>query len=97
MWNNVGVGELQGTPMPQSWSPEQDFPPVVNASPEAWQKAQDELFALNEKVCKAIAAFDDARLQEAVPGRGSDSYFLLHGLLHHAPYHGGQIALLQHK
>lgn len=83
--------------MPQSWSPEQDFPPVVNASPEAWQKAQDELFALNEKVCKAIAAFDDARLQEAVPGRRYDYYFLLHGLVQHALYHGGQIALLKKK
>ncbi len=97
MWNGAGLGAIQGNPMPQSWSPEQDFPPVATATPEAWRQAQDELFAINGKVCKAIEAFDDARLNEIVPGRKYNYYFLLHGLVQHALYHGGQIALLKKK
>ena len=37
----------------------------------------------------------DARLQDTVPGRQYDFYYLFHGIVQHSLYHGGQIAMLK--
>ena len=46
-------------------------------------------------VIQAIEKFGDERLQETVPGRKYDYYYLFHGIVQHSLYHGGQIALLK--
>jgi len=43
----------------------------------------------------AIEDFDDAKLQDTVPGRQYDFYYLFHGIVQHSLYHGGQIAMLK--
>ena len=43
---------------------------------------------------KAVAAFDETRLNEVVPGREYPFYVLLHGAIDHALYHAGQIEML---
>ena len=52
--------------MPQ----EQDFPPVIDQDPQAWQQAVRSLFANHLKLVEAIEGFSDSRLEETVPVQG---------------------------
>ncbi len=47
------------------------------------------------RLAGAIEGFADARLEEVVPGREYDFYYLFHGIVQHSLYHGGQIAMLK--
>jgi len=42
-----------------------------------------------------IRALDDAALAAPVAGQSYDAYVLLHGVVQHSLYHGGQIAIVQ--
>jgi hypothetical protein len=44
---------------------------------------------------KTVAALPDSRLQDRVPGKAYNVYFMLHGVAQHELYHAGQIALLK--
>lgn len=73
---------------------EQDWPPVKETTPEAWQRTRDRLAAKHEQLRAAIAAFPDERLDEVRPGAGT-WYVLLHGIVQHDLYHAGQISMLK--
>jgi hypothetical protein len=42
-----------------------------------------------------LTRIDEARIEETSPGRTYPNYVLLHGVVQHLAYHGGQIALLR--
>ncbi len=73
----------------------EDWPVVSDASPAAWNEAQQRLFEVKKQLAAAIEQFEDARLTETVPGRQYDFYYLFHGIVQHSLYHAGQIALLK--
>lgn len=93
-WEIVALDAMKGAPMPYL-PPEQDFPPITDASSGAWDAIQDSVFGTHADLVRAIENFGDARLSETVPGRPYDFYQLFHGLAQHAIYHGGQIAILK--
>ena len=74
---------------------EDDWPPVRETTPEAWQAAQAQLESTARQLVEAVRATDDAKLNELVGGREYTFYFLLHGVVQHNLYHAGQIALLK--
>jgi hypothetical protein len=61
----------------------------------AWTEATGHLFQTGERLALAIESFGDTRLEDIVPGRRYDFYHLLHGVVQHSLYHGGQIAMLK--
>lgn len=70
---------------------ERDWPPVINASPEAWSDALAALEQAELSLEDAVKAFAPERL-----GEGDRSfYYLLHGICQHNAYHAGQISLLK--
>jgi uncharacterized damage-inducible protein DinB len=85
----------QGIAMPKLYGTEADWPAVSDDSAAAWIAARNRLFENGGRLAAAIEDFDDARLQEIVPGRQYDFYYLFHGIVQHSLYHGGQIAMLK--
>lgn len=91
----IGFEATQGVPMPKLYGTEGDWSSLKVESASAWFDAQDRLFNNAEKLAQAIERFDDAKLQDIVPGRQYDFYYLFHGIVQHSLYHGGQIAMLK--
>jgi hypothetical protein len=92
---NAATDAVEGVAMPKIVGTPKDWPSVTGTSGPAWKNAVDGLFQSGEKLAQAIEAFTDARLQDTVPGRDYDFYYLFHGIVQHSLYHGGQIAMLK--
>jgi hypothetical protein len=91
----VAFEATQGVAMPKLYSTAKDWPAVRDDSEAAWLTAKDRLFENAERLAQAVEGFDDAKLQNTVPGRQYDFYYLFHGIVQHSLYHGGQIAMLK--
>lgn len=93
-WTEVArerlVGSAKGEP-----TPEEDWPPVDEPSPEAWRAAVERLKEAHRELAADIAALDDATLIARVPGKDHPVLTMVHGIIEHDAYHGGQIALLK--
>jgi uncharacterized damage-inducible protein DinB len=94
VWAHAALEATKGTPMPKIVGTEQDWRSGGNGD-AAWTSARDRLFSTGEQLAQAIERFGDERLQEIVPGRKYDFYYLFHGIVQHSLYHGGQIAMLK--
>lgn len=95
-WNDIVLRRTRGETVRPT--PAEDWPPVTDASHEAWQDAVQSLKLANAKLYNAIAGMPDPRLNEVVPGQPPEYhnfYFELHGLVQHNIYHAGQIAVLR--
>jgi uncharacterized damage-inducible protein DinB len=84
------AGGATGAPLP-----EEDWPPVPEASAAEWTAATDRLAAAYRELARAVAAIDPARLDDTVAGHQHPVWSMLHGVVEHACYHGGQIILLK--
>ena len=89
------IEALNGTPMPRWHGTEADWPRISDTSPEAWGKTTRRLFEDAASLARTMQQQSDTTLTETVPGRDYDFYFLIHGIVQHSLYHGGQIALLK--
>jgi uncharacterized damage-inducible protein DinB len=83
-------GESTGDP-----TPEQDWPPVTATDAAAWARALERLAACHREIAADARALDDARLDAKVANLDYSVAVLLHGIVEHGTYHGGQIALLK--
>jgi uncharacterized damage-inducible protein DinB len=93
-WERVGRRRIQEF-VPIDVSDEEDWPAVTDTSEAAWTKTLEELHSNHQALRAAIRELDEAKLDEIVPGTTYSVYFLLHGVIQHDLYHGGQIALLK--
>ncbi|HEY7406176.1 MAG TPA: DinB family protein [Candidatus Angelobacter sp.] len=96
-WVKFCQGAIEGVPIP-AWATmakEQDWPVVGDTSEAAWKQAVTSFLATHLKLVEMIEGFSDDRLDATVPGRSYNFYHLLQGMIQHAVYHGGQIALLK--
>lgn len=93
-WETIVLRRLGGETV-KDVSSEIDWPPVVETSEAAWQRALAALENGNRRLCEAIAQLPDERLRERVPGKQDSFYGELHGIVQHDLYHAGQIALLK--
>jgi hypothetical protein len=95
LWARIAFEATRGVPMPELYGTEKDWIAVGDGSAVEWAEATDRLFLTCEELARAVEGFADARLQETVPGRAYDFYYLFHGIVQHSLYHGGQIAMLK--
>jgi DinB superfamily len=96
-WARFSLGAVRGVPIP-AWHTmprEQDWPAVANAGEEVWTQAVNSFFSTHSELVDAVGTLQDERLEQIVPGRAYNFYHLLHGIIQHAAYHGGQVALLR--
>ena len=92
-WNRVVRQRLAGRYV-GSLLPERDFPAVKDSDPNSWTRAVAELERQVVLLKDAIESTDDARLEELTPEATYTVYEMLHGVIQHNLYHGGQIVLL---
>lgn len=95
-WKDKVWRVLQGEEM-MSLPDEEDWPPIKDASEEAWKRAVDGLKRIHESLVEAMSSFDETKLNETVPGASYTFYNMFHGVIQHDLYHAGQIAILKKK
>jgi uncharacterized damage-inducible protein DinB len=78
-----------------SVTPEQDWPPVPDASAESWKRALERMRASRAQLRSAVENLKDAQLDNIAPGKDHSIYVMLHGGVQHDLYHAGQIAVLK--
>jgi uncharacterized damage-inducible protein DinB len=95
------TGQATGDP-----TPEQDWPPVsgsdLHSSSDpasdpviAWRLAVERLGEAHRQLASDVRQLDDEKLDALVPALKYSVSILLHGIVEHGTYHGGQIALLK--
>ena len=92
-WTEIVRQRLSPT-APAEPTPEQDWPPVHDRSPEAWRAAVERLKTAHRELAEDVAALDDATMVARLAGRDHTMVAMLHGIVEHDAYHGGQIAVL---
>ena len=92
-WERVVRRRLAGEDITPS--PEEDWPPVQEASEMAWKTALDSLEKGHHELRSQIARLSDAQLQDQVVGQHDSVYQLVHGIIQHDLYHAGQVAILK--
>ena len=74
--------------------PDEEWPPVVEVSSQAWRESQDTLEQLNQQLDNAVRAFPAERLSQEL-GSQYPAYIQFCGAPQHDLYHAGQIVLLK--
>lgn len=97
VWATIARKRLIGDAL-GSLTPEEDWPPVTSTEPAAWIEAMNLLETSYQTLARVVARLPETALVEPVPTEGSadNALALLHGVIEHGTYHGGQIALLKH-
>jgi hypothetical protein len=91
----VALEATRGVPMPKLYGTGKDWLTVTDRSAAAWADATHRMFQSADGLAVAIKGFSDERLEDIVPGRDYDFYYLFHGIVQHSLFHGGQIAILK--
>lgn len=83
-------GDTQGYP-----APDVDWPPVpAAATAQAWARAKTRLFAAYETLAARVESLPEERFTKTVNGQDYTTAVMLDGVVEHAAYHGGQMAIL---
>lgn len=93
-WADISRARLDGRAIADP-PDEVNFPPVRDTSEAAWQAALDRLRESHADLAARVRQLDEASLDERIEGLPYNRWFLLHGVVEHGTYHGGQIALLK--
>ena len=88
-----GTGSARAEPADDA-----DWPPVPPGLDEPqWQRIVEGLIASHRALVNAVKLLSPDRLAARVPGRNVTFEDMLRGVVEHAAYHGGQIAILKRK
>ncbi|HEY6219542.1 MAG TPA: DinB family protein [Gemmatimonadaceae bacterium] len=93
-WAEIGRARLndQRTGDPK---PAEDWPKPAGKSKAEWQNAKNQLFTEYHMLAEDAANLGLERLRRIIPGKDHSAQEMLHGLIEHGAYHGGQIAILK--
>jgi uncharacterized damage-inducible protein DinB len=73
----------------------EDWPTPTKATEKNWQAALNKFEQTYAELVQAMRGMRPEQLDEVVPGRSITYYPILHGVVHHALYHGGQVMMLR--
>jgi len=93
-WTEVVRERLVGSAKSEP-TPEEDWPPVRDQSAEAWRGAVERLKDAHRELAADVSQLDDSMLIGRVPGKEHSVLAMIHGVVEHDAYHGGQIAILK--
>lgn len=94
-WTEIARTRLASPVKPPDPTDLDDWPPIPEPSAETWRAAVERLKDAHRELAEDVAACDDATLQDRLPGRDHSAAVMLRGIVEHAAYHGGQIAILK--
>jgi uncharacterized damage-inducible protein DinB len=93
VWADVARRRVAGEVVEPT--PAEDWPAVGDVSAAAWSEATAALERAYADVRRTVLALGDGHLDDRTPGKADTLYVMLHGLVQHAAYHGGQVAILK--
>jgi uncharacterized damage-inducible protein DinB len=93
-WTEIVRERLVGSAKSEP-TPEEDWPPVVDPSAAGWRAAVERMKDAHRELAADVAQLDDSRLIGRVPGKEHSVLAMIHGVVEHDAYHGGQIAILK--
>lgn len=93
-WTEIARERLIGSANADP-TPEEDWPPVRDTSADAWRAALERLKEAHRELAADVAKLGDSDLIGRVPGKDHAVLTMVHGIIEHAAYHGGQIAILK--
>ena len=93
-WTEIARERLVGSAKADP-TPEEDWPAVTDTSPDAWRGAIERLKEAHRELAADAARMDDSTLIGRVPGKDHSVLVMMHGIIEHDAYHGGQIAILK--
>jgi uncharacterized damage-inducible protein DinB len=73
----------------------EDWPPVTATGADDWQRAIERVGASHRELAAAVRQMTDDALEAKVPGLEYTVATLVHGVVEHSTYHGGQMMLLR--
>jgi uncharacterized damage-inducible protein DinB len=102
IWEEETRKCLEGESFPQL-SDHEDWPTISDTSELAWNKTVENFKKVHHNLLNTLLKFDSKKLNDRInidtsypePWSLTDFYDLLHGTIHHAVYHTGQIAILK--
>lgn len=92
VWAEIVSLRLMGG---QRWVDVEPWPPVHETGQAAWDAARQAVMQSHGRLAEQIAALEEARLSDTMPGDPPTIYIQLHGAVQHSLYHLGQITLLK--
>ncbi len=92
-WEDACRRRLEGDPA--QLTENENWPAIADTSEAAWEKSKRDLVDTHRQLLDAIAASNDARLEQSIIGSEASTYVTLHGGVQHDLYHAGQIAMLK--
>ncbi|MEP6690457.1 MAG: DinB family protein [Gemmatimonadaceae bacterium] len=93
-WADIARERLASATAPPPPSAERNYPPVRDTSEAAWRAAIARLEESHLELARDVRAADAASLYAMLPGRDHTAWSMLHGIVEHDTYHGGQLAML---
>jgi uncharacterized damage-inducible protein DinB len=104
-WAEIALARLHGQRTGDP-APDEDWPPVPASDPKSgsatgtdaaanWQAARERLRDSYRALATDTRRLEPAAFDEKVAGADYSVSNLLHGVIEHGTYHGGQIALLK--
>jgi uncharacterized damage-inducible protein DinB len=93
VWTDIARRRLAGEQVIPR--PGENFASLDTSTPARWQAAIVQLHERHRALARAAASLSPERLDAMLPGHDYSVAEMLHGVVEHAAYHGGQIALLR--
>lgn len=93
-WADIARARVKGERIGDP-TPEQDWPPAGAVGPDAWRLAIERLGESHRALSAVVRDLSDEALDAKVRDLEYTVDVLLHGVVEHGTYHGGQIALLR--
>ncbi len=93
-WAEIARQRLAAEPPPPP-TDEDDWPLVRDQSAESWRAAVERLKDSHRELAGEVSAMDDKRIVDRLAGRDHSALVMLHGVIEHDAYHGGQVAILK--
>ena len=93
-WAEIARARLKGERLGDPPA-EEDWPPAESPTLDAWQHALERLGTSHRRLADDVRALTDAALDAKVASLEYSTSVLLHGIVEHGTYHGGQIVLLR--
>ncbi|WP_109673185.1 DinB family protein [Dyadobacter jejuensis] len=95
-WRIFAVRKLQGDKEFDITTKDKDWKKFPVVDDFEWEALQMELSLSQEELITELQKLtDDSFLETYVPGRDYSYHTLVHGVMHHDIYHGGQIGLIK--
>ena len=92
-WEQVACRRLQGKVA--TLSDAQNFGHLDSTTEESWQSTVTGLRQTHAELITLVSGLGESRLTDRIPGKDYDVRFMLYGVVQHAAYHAGQIAILK--